>query len=64
MAQRKEKTGKELMSELHHTILFLSSMGFDTSKINIGDSLSIRKSLLETATEFLGEPINEVKDAF
>jgi hypothetical protein len=59
-----EKSGKELMSELAHTMTFLESMGFDTTKISVADAVQIKNDLINSASEFLGEPTEKAKNAF
>lgn len=38
-----EKSGKELMSELHHLMTFLNNMGYDTSNLTIDDTFEIKQ---------------------
>jgi len=60
----KIKAGRELMSEMAHTMLYLSSMGYDTENLSIDDVIRIKKNITLKINVDIGEPTNEVKDAF
>jgi hypothetical protein len=59
-----EKSGRELMSEMAHTITFLTAMGFDTTDMNIETAIGLKKDILNALKPTIGEPTNKVKDAF
>ena len=58
-------TGKQLMSELQHVMTFLSSMGYDVTKLSIEEVVSIKAEIQKTlvANGFTREII-DLKDAF
>lgn len=64
METKKEKTGRELMSEMAHTITFLTAMGFNTTDMNVDTAIGLKKDILDALRPTIGEPENEVKDAF
>lgn len=65
MAEEREKSGKELMSELSHTITYLKAMGFNTENVTISQALIIKDEMLNLTTTVLNQsPSREVKDAF
>jgi len=58
------KSGKQLMSELAHTLEFLKAMGYDTDKLSVDCVTTIKVVILKDIANCIGQPTKEVKDAF
>ncbi len=64
MAQSNELSGRELMSEMSHTLAFLNAMGYDTQDITNETYFELRNEIRASTAKILGERQNEIKDAF
>lgn len=62
---QKERTGKEIMSEMAHTVTYLSNIGYDTTDLTVEEVLTIKYIILKAISkEAFMKPTLPIKDAF